>query len=81
VIEPQRQVLIPGFAEVKQAALAGGALGCSISGAGPTVFAWVETPAAEAVRQGMVVAFSRHGLESDSWISAIDPVGARVVED
>jgi len=81
VIEPQRQVLIPGFAEVKHAALAGGALGCSISGAGPTVFAWVEEPAAEAVRSGMVAAFGRHGLESDSWISAIDPVGARVVED
>jgi hypothetical protein len=29
----------------------------------------------------MVAAFGRHGLESDSWISAIDPVGARVVED
>jgi len=81
VIEPQRQVLIPGFAEVKQAALAGGALGCSISGAGPTVFAWVEAPAAEAVREAMVAAFGRHGLDSDSWISAIDPVGARVVED
>jgi homoserine kinase len=81
VIEPQRQVLIPGFAEVKQAALAGGALGCSISGAGPTVFAWVEAPAAEGVRQGMVAAFRRHGLDSDSWVSALDPTGARVVED
>ena len=81
VIEPQRQVLIPGFAEVKQAALAGGALGCSISGAGPTVFAWVEAPAAEAVREGMVAAFRRHGLDSDSWVSALDPTGARVVED
>ncbi len=48
VIEPQRQVLIPGFAEVKQAALAAGALGCSISGAGPTVFAWAEAEDAGA---------------------------------
>jgi len=80
VIEPQRQVLIPGFAEVKRAALDGGALGCSISGAGPTVFAWVEAPAAEAVRDGMVAAFRRHGLESDSWVSTLDPTGARVVE-
>jgi homoserine kinase len=78
VIEPQRQVLIPGFAEVKQAALAGGALGCSISGAGPTVFAWVEAPAADVVREGMVAAFRRHGLESDSWVSKLDPTGARV---
>jgi len=81
VIEPQRQALIPGFAEVKQAALDAGALGCSISGAGPTVFAWTEAPAAEAARAGMVAAFARHGLESDSWVSAIDPAGARVVDD
>ena len=80
VIEPQRQVLIPGFAEVKRAALAAGALGCSISGAGPTVFAWTEAAEAEAVRDGMVAAFRRHGLESDSWVSTLDPAGARVVE-
>ena len=57
VIEPQRQVLIPGFADVKQAAMAAGALGCSISGAGPTVFAWAEAPDAETVRAAMVAAF------------------------
>jgi homoserine kinase len=37
--EPRRATLIPRFAEVKRAALEAGALGCSISGAGPTVFA------------------------------------------
>ena len=39
IIEKQRQVLIPGFNEVRMAALDKGALGCSISGAGPTLFA------------------------------------------
>jgi len=81
VIEPQRQVLIPGFADVKQAALAAGALGGSISGAGPTVFAWADEADAERVRFGMVEAFARHGLDSDSWVSAIDRAGARVVGD
>jgi homoserine kinase len=81
VIEPQRQALIPGFAEVKRAALEAGALGCSISGAGPTVFAWSEVDDAAAVQSGMVAAFRRHGLESDAWISAIDAQGARVVDD
>jgi homoserine kinase len=81
VIEPQRQVLIPGFVEVKQAALAAGALGGSISGAGPTVFAWVDEADAEKVRVGMVEAFARHGLESDSWVSTFDRTGARVVGD
>jgi homoserine kinase len=81
VIEPQRQGLIPGFVEVKQAALAAGALGGSISGAGPTVFAWAEEPDAENVRAEMVAAFRKHGLATDSWVSGIDREGARVVGD
>ncbi len=81
VIEPQRQVLIPGFAEVKQAALVAGAIGCSISGAGPTVFAWAEVGDAENARLGMVSAFRKHGLETDSWVSDIGREGARVVDD
>jgi homoserine kinase len=81
VIEPQRQVLIPGFVEVKQMALAAGALGCSISGAGPTVFAWAEQQDAENVRSEMVAAFRKHGLETDSWVSPLDRAGARVVGD
>jgi len=81
VIEPQRQRLIPGFADVKSAAMAAGALGCSISGAGPTVFAWAEEPVADAVRASMVAAFRGHGLDTDSWVSVIDPVGARIVGD
>jgi homoserine kinase len=80
IIEPQRQALIPGFKAVKQAAMAGGALGCSISGAGPTVFAWCEAAAAEAIAAGMVGAFAASGLDCDRWISAIEPLGARVVE-
>lgn len=81
VIEPQRQVLIPGFKAVKRAALQGGALGCSISGAGPTVFAWCEEPAAVAIRDGMVAAFAAHGLATDAWISPLDPRGARLVDE
>ena len=37
--EPHRAVLIPHFDEVKRAALDAGAFACSISGAGPTIFA------------------------------------------
>jgi homoserine kinase len=80
IIEPQRQVLIPGFKAVKQAALDAHALGCSISGAGPTVFAWAEEQDAERVREGMVAAFEALDLDTDSWVSTIDRQGARVVE-
>jgi homoserine kinase len=80
IIEPQRKVLIPGVQAVKDGALGNGALGCSISGAGPTVFAWCEAPQAEQVRDAMVAGFAAHQLASDAWISALDPAGARVVD-
>jgi len=80
IIEPQRHSLIPGFKDVKRAAMSAGALGCSISGAGPTVFAWAEVQHAEAVRGAMVAAFAGHGLEADNWISTIENYGARVVK-
>ena len=40
LVEPLRAPLIPGFGAVKQAALEAGALGCSIAGSGPSVFAF-----------------------------------------
>jgi homoserine kinase len=80
IIEPQRQALIPGFKAVKQAAMANGGLGCSISGAGPTVFCWCEEAYAEGIRAAMVEAFAEHDLATDHWISAIDQDGARVVD-
>ncbi|HEY6641161.1 homoserine kinase [Povalibacter sp.] len=80
IIEPQRKLLIPGFQAVKDAAIANGALGCSISGAGPTVFAWCDEPDAVAIRDAMVAAFAAHKLDSDAWISTLDPTGARVID-
>jgi homoserine kinase len=80
VIEPQRRQLIPGFSSVRQAALEAGAIGCSISGAGPTLFAWVLEHHAAAVRQTMVDEFARNGVETDHWIVPIESAGAREVE-
>jgi homoserine kinase len=80
VIEPQRRVLIPGFNAVKQAAKDAGALGCSISGAGPTVFAWLPNDKAATARDAMVAAFKTAGLDSDAWISTLEAQGARVVD-
>jgi homoserine kinase len=80
VIEPQRAALIPGFGEVRRAAISAGALGCSISGAGPTMFAWCLESHALAVREAMVVEFSHHGLASDHWTTPIEALGARVID-
>jgi homoserine kinase len=80
VIEPQRQALIPGFADVRGAAMAAGALGCSISGAGPSMFAWARAETAGAVQAAMLREFGRHSLECDSWIVDVNSAGARVLE-
>lgn len=80
IIEPQRHRLIPGFKDVQRAAMSAGALGCSISGAGPAIFAWAENQQAEAVRGAMAAAFNENGLKSDCWISTLDNLGARVVK-
>jgi len=80
IIEPQRKVLIPGFEAVKDGALRNGALGCSISGAGPTIFAWCEAPDAERIREAMVAGFAAQQLASDSWVSTLDARGARVID-
>lgn len=80
IVEPQRKSLIPGFQAVKDGAMARGALGCSISGAGPTIFAWCEEPQAQEVRDAMVEGFAAHELDCDAWISTLEPVGARVID-
>jgi homoserine kinase len=79
VIEPQRQALIPGFPEVRKASMAAGALGCSISGAGPTMFAWALEAHALAVRDAMKAEFAKRNIEVDDWIVDINETGARML--
>ena len=72
LIEPHRADLIPGFRAVQRAARAAGALGCSIAGAGPSVFAWCpDVPTAACVRTAMVEAFAEAGLDADAWCTKI----------
>jgi homoserine kinase len=80
VIEPQRQALIPGFNDVRQAAMAAGALGCSISGAGPTMFAWALADHAETVLATMRREFGRHSISLDEWIVDAQSVGAHLID-
>src|SRR5256885_10575033 len=66
VIEPQRQALIPGFPDVRRGAMEAGALGCSISGAGPSMFAWAPEASAAAVLAAMRSEERRVGEECRS---------------
>ncbi|HLY53204.1 MAG TPA: homoserine kinase [Steroidobacteraceae bacterium] len=79
VIEPQRQALIPGFREVRAAAMREGALGCSISGAGPSMFAWALEGQAPQVLSAMRREFEARRLASDGWIVEVNGRGARLI--
>jgi homoserine kinase len=81
VAEPRRAHLVPGFASVKQAALAAGALGCSLSGSGPSIFALCASlERAEAAGAAMRDAFAAASpVDADIWTSLVGQEGARVV--
>lgn len=77
IIEPQRAQLIPHFYQVKEAALKEDALGCSISGAGPSIFALcANSLKAEQAGAAMQKVFVDHGIECDLFISKINQQGA-----
>lgn len=80
VAEPLRSRLIPGFAPMKQAALDAGALGCSISGSGPSLFALSDSrDKADRISKAMQIALNEHGLGSDLYVSAVNTRGPRVI--
>ncbi|MBJ7517797.1 MAG: homoserine kinase, partial [Stenotrophomonas sp.] len=72
LVEPRRAPLIVGFDAARDAALAAGAMGASISGAGPSVFAWFEDQAgAEAAAAPVQAAFAAAGFDSQAWVSSL----------
>lgn len=72
VVAPRRAPLIPGFQRVLQAALDVDALGGSISGAGPSVFAWFRgQAAAQRGAISMQRAFHEAGWSSQSYVSPV----------
>ncbi|QIK78311.1 homoserine kinase [Sphingomonas piscis] len=70
LIEPQRKHLLPCFDAVKSAALDAGALGCTFSGSGPSMFAWAEAGKAAAVEAAMAKVFDEAGLTAKAYRSA-----------
>lgn len=76
IIEPIRSILIPGFQEVKAAAMESGALGASISGSGPSVFAlcYGEETAKKA-GDNMQHAFMNKDIKSTLYVSKVNPKG------
>jgi homoserine kinase len=83
VAEPVRSPHIPGFDRVKRAALDAGALGSSLSGSGPSIFALCrDLESAEAVSRKMSAAFAEASdLGADRYVSPVCPEGARLLRE
>lgn len=80
VAEPLRSVLIPGFDRIKKEALRNGALGCGISGSGPTIFCLCKgienaRRASKAIEQE----FNSMNLANEVYISEVNREGARII--
>ncbi len=83
LVEPVRAPLVPGFVEVKRTALDAGALGCSLSGSGPSVFAFAASDEqARMLAARMAERFREAaGLECDTYAGGVNVRGARRVGD
>ncbi|WP_243322796.1 homoserine kinase [Geothrix sp. SG200] len=80
LVETHRAPLVPGFRAAQAGALAAGALGCTLSGSGPSIFAVVGDDAdADVVAEALQRGFAQAGLASRAWICALDLEGARLL--
>lgn len=81
VIEAQRAAFVPGFYDIKEAALKAGALGMSFSGSGPTLFAFAPSAElAENIRNAMQMQLKQHQITSDAWMAPISQKAAQLLQ-
>jgi homoserine kinase len=80
VIEPQRKAAVSCFDAVKEAAEKAGALGVSLSGSGPSLFALCESSKAGNLATAMEQACRGQGIQCQSWVSPMDAPGAHLVD-
>lgn len=81
IVEPHRSKLIPYFNETKEAVLHAGALGCGISGSGPSIFSLskgLET--ANKVKQAMETVYSKTGIAFEIHVSKINTKGVKIID-
>ncbi|MDX1327373.1 MAG: homoserine kinase [Arenibacter sp.] len=80
IVEPIRSILIPGFDKVKEDALEAGALGCGISGSGPSIFALSEgEDIARSVAEAMKKVYQKIGVDNDVHVSKINTEGIKIL--
>jgi homoserine kinase len=79
LVEPQREHLLPVLPQVKTAALGAGALGCSFSGSGPSVFAWALEADEQKVESAMAAAFAAARLSAKAYRAPVASEGVKVI--
>ena len=80
IVEPQRKVLIPEFDDLKLSVMEAGALGCSISGSGPSVFALAEgKESADVIASAMDTVFRKTELDYKIYVSKVSDGGVKVL--
>ncbi len=81
IVEPLRALLIPNFAQVKKAAMEAGALGCSISGSGPSIFALSTShETGRRIADAITAAFAEVNIATDCYVSPINAEGPRLLD-
>ncbi|MGP1992891.1 homoserine kinase [Zobellia laminariae] len=81
IVEPIRSILIPGFDQVKSEALKAGALGCGISGSGPSIFAFSKgIDTANKVAKAMKEVYKNIGIDYDVHVSKINSEGIKTIQ-
>ncbi|MGF1456009.1 MAG: homoserine kinase [Alphaproteobacteria bacterium] len=79
LVEPQRAPLVPFLQDMQSAVRAEGALGCSLSGSGPSVFAWAPRGRAEAVERAMIAVMEAFQMGHRFYRAPLAAPGARLV--
>lgn len=79
LVEPQREHLLPILPQVKAAARGAGALGCSFSGSGPSVFAWALEADAAGVQAAMAAVFAEAQLAAKAYRAPVASEGVKVI--
>ncbi len=81
IVEPIRSILIPAFDLLKLESVKAGALGCGISGSGPSVFALSKGKEnALKVAEAMRVVYNKVGLPYDTHVSKVNKEGIKILE-
>ena len=81
IIEPHRGKLIPYFNDVKNTILKNGALGCGISGSGPSIFTLSKgLEQSKNVVNAIKKIYSETDMKFNTYVSKINTEGVKIIE-